>query len=307
MKRKIIQLAKTTYVVSLPLKWVKSHGVKKKEEVEVTEEGSKISISLSDVKEPQLMKASIDVRGMGRRIAEWSIAAVYKRGFDEIKVYYEAGQLRFILDYVKDMLLGFFVTEQAEDYCILKSVSKESGAEFDNLLRRSFLVGLELAESSLALSKKGKNEAVGDLLHLEKTNNQLTLTCQRFVRKGLVKENANELFLIAWHLENVVDDYRDLCKFIISNPKLKLRNGLLEIYSEVNAFFRGYYAVFYKFDLKQLNELDQKGSEIMKIINALGKKEDISFYLASITRKLSVFSATMMSINNSGESPGLPS
>ncbi|MBI2133144.1 hypothetical protein HYU11_00520 [Candidatus Woesearchaeota archaeon] len=295
MKRKIIQLANTTYVVSLPLKWVKAHGVRKKDEVEVAEEGRKITVSLLGEKEPLPVGTVIDVSGLGRRIAEWSIAAAYKRGFDEIKVFYKGDQIKFILNYVRDMLLGFFVTEQTEDYCVLKIVSRETGSEFNNLLRRAFLVGIELAESSLDLISKGKYDALADLLHLEKTNNQLTLTCQRLVRKGFISENPNELFLVAWHLENIVDDYRDMCIHLSTTEKPRVSKEILETYSEVNGYFRSYYDLFYSFNLKSLDDLDRKRDIIVKKISKMDGF--VLNCLSSITRKLSVLSATIMSIN----------
>jgi len=45
MKRKIIQTAGKTMVVSLPSAWVKKYGIKKGEEVEVEERGAEISVS----------------------------------------------------------------------------------------------------------------------------------------------------------------------------------------------------------------------------------------------------------------------
>ncbi len=302
MKRKIIKLAETTYVVSLPLSWIKRFNVRKKDEVEVAEDGSSILVSLPFDKSALSRKTEIDVTTVSQRIAEWMIAAAHKAGFDEIKVHYRKEQIRFILDYVKDHLLGFFVTSQTEDYCILKIVSREDGSEFDNLLRRSFLVGLELAESSIELMRKSRYSEIRDLLHLEKTNNQLTLTCQRLVRKGLVKKNANELFLLSWHLENVVDDYRDLCKIVIEKKSGKLSHYILGIFGDVNAYFRGYYELFYKFDVEEMNRLDQEKNRIMRAIKPYfdqAPKDErlILSYLLSITTKISVFSATMMSIN----------
>lgn len=303
MKRKIIQLANTTYVVSLPLKWIRKYGVKKKDEVEVTEGDSAITVSFAGKQEIAVKKTEIDITDLRARVAEWSLASLYKSGFDEIKVHYGSKeQLRFILNYVKEALLGFFVTEQTAGYCILKSVSREDGSEFDNLLRRSFLVGIELAESSLSLIEQGKYSEIQDLLHLEKTNNQLTMTCQRLIIKGLAKENPYELFLLARQLENVVDDYRDLCKEISCKKSLKLSKNTINLYSDINKYFRNYYEAFYNFDLKQLDALDKNKIEILNRLNdSLSKSPKneiiILYFLLSITKKIAVFSTTIISIN----------
>ena len=45
MKRKVIQIAESTQLVSLPRKWALKYGVKKGDEVDVLEEGNKIVVS----------------------------------------------------------------------------------------------------------------------------------------------------------------------------------------------------------------------------------------------------------------------
>ena len=60
MKRKIIQLAGKTHVVSLPSKYVKKYGLKKGDEVDVEERGAQIV--LSHGRETAIEKVTIDLR-----------------------------------------------------------------------------------------------------------------------------------------------------------------------------------------------------------------------------------------------------
>ena len=44
MKRKAIQLANQTLVISMPSKWVKEQGIKKGDEIDVEEKGKRLMI-----------------------------------------------------------------------------------------------------------------------------------------------------------------------------------------------------------------------------------------------------------------------
>ena len=128
------------------------------------------------------------------------------------------------------------------------------------------------------------------------------MTCQRLIKKELVKNNAYEFFLIAWHLENIVDEYKDLCNYISKKQKLKVNKDIIDVYKNVNDYFRDYYEIFYEFNLIELNGLEPKRMQILKRINGIisqtSKDEIIILYhLLFITKKVSVLSATIMSIN----------
>jgi bifunctional DNA-binding transcriptional regulator/antitoxin component of YhaV-PrlF toxin-antitoxin module len=47
MKRKVIQIAQSTQLISLPRKWAKKFGIKKGDELEVEEKGSSVTVSTS--------------------------------------------------------------------------------------------------------------------------------------------------------------------------------------------------------------------------------------------------------------------
>ncbi|GAJ10549.1 unnamed protein product, partial [marine sediment metagenome] len=73
-------------VVSLPAPWVKKYGLKKGEEIDLEERGRTLSIGTN--KNLSIKKTILDVRSIkisGRRI----MAALYKRGYDEIDILYD--------------------------------------------------------------------------------------------------------------------------------------------------------------------------------------------------------------------------
>ena len=83
---------------------------------------------------------------------------------------------------------------------------------------------------------------------------------------------------------------------------LKISRHTINLYSGINKYFRNYYEAFYNFDLKQLDALDKNKIEILKGLNdglAKSPKNEIIllYFLLSITKKIAVFSTTIISIN----------
>ena len=84
MKRRVIQIANSTQLISLPRKWTQKYGVKKGDEMEVEEQGNKILISTE--KGAELGHIEIDVTGLDRTTILYYIQTLYRTGYDEIKV-----------------------------------------------------------------------------------------------------------------------------------------------------------------------------------------------------------------------------
>ena len=62
MRRKVIQIADSTQLVSLPRKWAQNYGIKKGDELEVTEHGNRVMISVD--KNPQTESIEIDLSNL---------------------------------------------------------------------------------------------------------------------------------------------------------------------------------------------------------------------------------------------------
>ncbi|MFQ5475181.1 MAG: AbrB/MazE/SpoVT family DNA-binding domain-containing protein, partial [Candidatus Nanoarchaeia archaeon] len=89
MKRSVIQLAGKTQVISLPSKWVKKHGIKKGDALEVSEKRNALICSTS--KQVYHNQTKINISGLGP-MAKRIIAAIYKAGFEEIEVAYSSAK-----------------------------------------------------------------------------------------------------------------------------------------------------------------------------------------------------------------------
>ncbi|MCP3683020.1 MAG: phosphate uptake regulator PhoU [bacterium] len=303
MKRKVIQLAAKTLVVSLPSKWAAISNIKKGDEVNIEEQGKRLIISSEGISHTE--KISIDVKDMNERVIRWVLAAVHKSGYDEIEILYQKPEVVRLLDeIVKNLFMGFAIIEQTEKRCVLRSVAKDQESEFDAALRRAFLVTLSMGDSVLDYIKKGNMKGLKELINLEKTNNQLTNFCERIINKKGHEDYKKSSFyyITAWNLEKVCDNYKYICDFL-SDSDSAIKKEVLTIFERTNKYLRSYYTLFYRFDVKELVALSKEGAaiedEARKLFRRVSSREAVVVsMLITLVSNAADFSASFFAINS---------
>ena len=136
MKRKVIQIAGSTQLVSLPRAWALAHNVKKGDELEVDPQGDKVVVSIDKAVE-KFKKTEIDVTDLGP-IVQRVLHALYKRGYDEVLVKYASPELlQKVEEMLHDSTIGYEIVEQKQDHCVIKAITGEIGKEFDAKIGRA--------------------------------------------------------------------------------------------------------------------------------------------------------------------------
>ena len=299
MRRKVIQIANSTQLISLPRKWAQKYGVMKGDELEVVEQANKIVVSTE--KGLESSKVSVDVSKFNVRIVTWLIVALYKSGYDEVEIIFDNPGTAKLVQEMMNEVMGFVIIEQTNKRCVIRSLSKGVEGEFDATLRRNFLVVKSLAKSTLELIKEGHFENLADVAKLEKTNNQLTSFCHRMLNKRGFKDpgKTSYMYVLIKQLEGIADHYRDICNHFAGPEHKNYKPGknVLKLFDEANEVLDAYYHLFYNFDdgkiielTTQRKKLTQDGykllktqniSEIFLIINLLGVVEKISDSMGS--------------------------
>jgi|SRR3989344_1006388 len=302
MKRKVIQLAGKTSVVSLPSKWVKKYNVKKGEELDLIEnDKGELLIRTSSLESRKSI--TLDIKDFNKRSIFYAMSALHKSGYDEIILfYYNKEQIEAINELLRVLLLGFVMVEQTTKKIVLRSVTNDISLEFDSTLRRAFLVTLSLADSSLDYIKDKNFKSLGSLINLENTNNQLTSFCLRLINKGLYSnENTQFISIVIWSLEKIADEYKYICNNLLNNDT-EINLNLLSIYQETNEFLKNYYELFYKFSIEKLNLLSDKKSQILNLMSELELKNaneiNLLNHLNTIIAKTSDLSSSIFAIHH---------
>jgi phosphate uptake regulator len=300
MKRRIIQLAGKTFVVTLPSSWVRQWGVQKGSEVDVLERGPRLIVSTSEHR--PLRKAGIDVSAATERTLRWLLSSLHKKGYDEIEIRSDNPLHAVVIDQLlRDLFLGFAVVHRSGSLCVVRALSKELDDQLDVIVRRAFLVTLALADQTLQFVKQKNFDALHSLLDLEKTNNQLTNFCERILNKRGLDEpvKTNFLYVIMWNLEKIADEYKYICELLAK--KRKVGNNALELFEKANNLLRKYYELFYKFDVERLSKLSDEFVSVREHLEKVIPKNDDSLLLSHIHHiilKTADFSASTFALHN---------
>lgn len=269
MKRKVIQLAGKTHVVSLPSKWVQEHHIKKGDDIEVMEEGSKLIIATR--KGATGGFAKISVGGLGS-LTTRVVGALYKAGYDEVEVLFDSiEELKKIQDVVREGFVGFEVIEQGRHFLRCKRISQLEESEFEILIRRLFLIILSMARDSLDALQKKDREWLQVIITQDKDVNKIADFCRRVLNMKFGFESTGPDYFITEQLENIGDFYKNICKHSLTLSSLSADPELVKIYKEINNYFDSFYKVYFKFDLKELAKLADKQLDLTKRIGKLNE------------------------------------
>ncbi|MBW3015949.1 AbrB/MazE/SpoVT family DNA-binding domain-containing protein [Candidatus Woesearchaeota archaeon] len=291
MKRSVIQLAKKTLVVSLPNKWVKQYSIEKGDELELEELEHELVIRTR--KDPVLdKKIDIDVTSLDASLVKSILGILHKSGYDVVNVRFgDSESVRTIQNTVNSLLIGYEIIEHTPKNILIKNISSGYEVEIDNILRRNFLITLSLAKETLQNFKRNTSYKLQELLTLEETNNKLTNFYHRILHKRLSKDiRVSFTYVITWILENICDDFREICKYY-SSSELKLSKESLDIMERVNCHIEGMYHLFYKYNYKQLTTLMHQGKELKRDLHKHLKlcspeERTLSTYLFTITQRV---------------------
>ncbi|MBI2652759.1 phosphate uptake regulator PhoU [Candidatus Woesearchaeota archaeon] len=289
MKRKVIQIANSTQLISLPRKWSQKYGVKKGDEIEVEEKGGNLIITTyNDISSS---KTEIDFKGKELLIHR-ALSSLYKAGYDEIKITFEKhSELEIIQSTINQELIGFEIVEEGREYIIAKQVSNIDHSEFSSMLRRTFIFLISTSNECLDALKTKNTDILKNLIFRDITINKLTDYCRRAINKkeGYFK-HVGAGFTIIEILEKIGDGYRDLCKYISQN-KLKISKSVTEVLSEINFLLNDIYKLFYDFNLKDMENFfirkEKIDNSILQLTKNVTKAEvPIVLYLNIILKNI---------------------
>ncbi len=300
MKRRVIQLSSNTLVVSLPAQWVRKNRIRKGNELDIEEFEN--HLMLSSAKKFTYGAITIDVSNMDPMIKR-ILGALYKSGYDSIKVKFSnLSELKTIQEVIREEFLGFEVVEQKKDWLIFKKVSNIDTKEFNTMIRRMFLIVLQMAEDSLeAVKKKDVDWLEAIALH-DKDVNKIADFCRRILNTTGVEsfKRVPPAYFIVEQLEKIGDLYRDLCLHFLKHTK-KPSQDLKNIYQDTNSFFRSFYELFFDFDMVALRDFAKERYVMKKVFEkqfiSLGKNELRSlFFLHSIVESVFDMNGPLMAI-----------
>jgi len=258
----------------------------KGEELEVTEEGNKVVISTENIN--SLGKIEIDITGMERTIIQYYLFSAYILGYNEIKLIFKEPEIVHFrkhekheklkaVDLISELvtyLIGVEITDQKEKYCIIKDMSDTTTEDFDNVLRRIFLLILTFADDSLEAIKQNNKTGLGHMHRLRyKHIRKFNYFCLRYLNLGCLKDPKKIIpySQLIIGLKDINGVYRYVAREQ-SLSKKGLNKKSYEVYGDVNKLLKSFYELFYSFSKEKAFKIIEERAEIFIKINKLSKE-----------------------------------
>ncbi len=265
MKRKVIQIAKSTQLVSLPRKWAIKQNIKKGDEIDVEEDGTRLIIS-SKANTSKSMKISINLEGFEEIIPK-IMHGLYKNGYDEIEILYKNSKtISKLQKSLRYETIGYEIVEQYPTRCVIKTIAGTHSSEFNIVLRRTFILFKLMLEGIIDSLEKEDNTQIPDLKLHELTNNKYTGFCRRIINKFGIESSfpAVEYCIVEW-LERVADEAKYLCDYILEDKNnIKVNKETLQLYKKLLNLFNVCYELHYNFDMDKMKEAALERKKILK-------------------------------------------
>ena len=263
----------------MPAAWVRKFNVKKGDELNLEEFGDELRVNPE--KEFDVEKKQRDIKNL-KRLGKSYLASSYRQGYGEISLdYSDSDYIKTIQDILSREITGFELIKQTSNNCLIKDLTGHKD-EFDAVLRRIWLLIIDMSEESLnALKKKDVAKLKGIYL-MDYTINKFSNYCLRLlIKKGYINFRKTPLYYhLIKSLEEIADNYKDLCTFYSDNIK-KIDDNLILIFTRINEYFNEIYQLFYKYDEQKLENLFRKTKITHNKIS--NSKNNPVYYLVSIS------------------------
>ncbi len=259
-KRKLIQLASSSLVVSMPKQWVKEYHLKKGDSVSVSIIGSSVVVSPEEASFD--IKKSVEISALSKHMIEMIIISAYRAGYSELTLTYSkpfckdlksggrSVEIPKLIRNVVSNLIGFEVVKQTAFSSIIKEVASSDSSEFESLFRRTFLLALDYTTTvkDVLFSKSLSQDT--ELLTLKRLLNY----CVRLLRKKGRSdyEFSLSLFPYLYALSDLVETYSFILLF--SSKCRKLNNSLSLVFDYSNSLVRLSYEFYYSPSKDKLKE-----------------------------------------------------
>lgn len=271
MRRKVIQIAESTQLISLPRKWCVERGIKKGDELEVEALGSRLTVTTEKCLQSESVE--VDISKLDRTSIMHLIRGLYKKGYDEIKLacshptahHYRTEQdisITSVIHQEANRCPGLAIVDEKNNYCILKVISNADPKEFDNILRRTFILISDTCKDLILAAKENDRSL---LESIEEKHDNVTRFISHSLRLINKRHDETKNTHFMYHLISMMDKIIDISKDTARNLlryNNKLKSESYEILEHICESYGLFYDLFYKFDLEKVHKITELKEKI---------------------------------------------
>ena len=167
MKRKVIKQGNNTLTITLPRKWTSKQNISAGDEINLEEKGSGILIAgQTNSKEREIC---VKIDNLDRTTVHLLIQGMYCYGYDSIEIHCNSTVfphyrlkknvgVGVTIYELTNRLVGAEVIQASKNHYIIKRIAEESFKDFPTVLRRIFLLVLEMMETFIGGAEQNDHE-----------------------------------------------------------------------------------------------------------------------------------------------------
>jgi phosphate uptake regulator len=245
MKRKIIKQGHNTLTITLPAEWAQRFNLEAGKEIDLDERDNGLFISTE--KNGKHKKIEFDITGLDLPTIWKYFMAAYREGYDEVLVRYNPSMVlespyKFFNQHKLDLrykkatekkpmsevlegfvrrFIGFEVIEHAKDHIVIKEMGESSSKEFDNSLRRVFLLIQQMFDETIEAIEKNDVEILSHMHDVDINLDKFHDYCIRILNKVGNKEprKTSLLFATLFILEMIGDEFKNISHHLLYDFK----------------------------------------------------------------------------------------
>lgn len=293
MKRKVVQHGSSSLTVTLPNKWIKKFNVKKGDEVDIEE--STNCLTISHKKEKVLEKIELELLSGHSWYINHIIRHVYVAGYDELIIKTTDKSMIIKVNDAIDSLPGFELMDIKADRLIIKCLYAGKEEEFENLVRKIFLLTFNLFELLINDLKKGKDLNKEESQNIRKSISKFCNLSRRIETKYNMYDTIinRAIHIIITRLYMISNNINDIYLKLGETKKTQEMRIAADYCVKVYSLYKLFYEAFYDHDtnrLLKLNTIRGTREELVKrdLANILEKESGcvnvICHYLGEIAR-----------------------
>src|SRR3989344_6610532 len=149
MMRRLVRHGPATLIISLPADWVKSKGLKEKDEVEVSDRGNELVIKLKESKRKDSITA--DITHLDRTSIILLLQAIYRAGFSKVLLTFNSPEtvhfrtkkkisFSALIHYLLYRFVGFEISKETDNTIELTQISSIDQEEVEPMIKRTFIL-----------------------------------------------------------------------------------------------------------------------------------------------------------------------
>jgi len=242
MKRKLVKQGLRALTITIPSSWIEKNNLKQGDEVELIEIDD--SLTISTEKKQSLKEITVDVSGLLPRLADRFMARSYQKGYDKIIVKFDNPELMLAVKNKVPELMGFEILDVGKNKLEINVVATQLDLDFDTILRRAFLILLDMAKTCHDAWKIGDKKSLENIYHQDFDVNRFLYFCLRYLNKSqkIMSFGRSILYYLIESLEDLGDELKELGKLLAN---CKPDKDILDILDKMNEMFRLSYEFFY--------------------------------------------------------------